>query len=73
MVKKLILALVLAAAFAQPRTASPGCVSDCRDDFDSEVDNCKLLYDDPEDSDDLESCIDNARSEYEDCVHECHS
>lgn len=50
-----------------------GCVSDCRDNYESEVESCKLLYDDPDDSDSLSVCIDNAKSEYEDCVDECHS
>jgi hypothetical protein len=54
-------------------SARAGCVSDCRDDFDSAVQSCKLTYDDPDDSEDLEICMNSARSEYEDCIAECTS
>jgi len=48
-----------------------GCKSNCRDNYNSEVESCKLLYDDPDDADDLQSCIQNARDEYESCIEEC--
>jgi len=45
-----------------------GCKSDCRDEYDSEVESCKLSHDEPEDADDLRTCIQNARDEYESCI-----
>lgn len=67
----LLLTGTLSVTTAVPVTA--GCVSDCRDDYESEIERCKVLYDDPDDADDLQTCIGNARSECEDCVDECHS
>ena len=48
-----------------------GCVSDCRDEYESAVEDCRQQYDDPDDADDLRICIDDARSAYEDCIEEC--
>ena len=48
-----------------------GCKSDCRDEYESEVESCRLLYDDPDDSDDLRFCIENAKDEFESCIEEC--
>jgi hypothetical protein len=48
-----------------------GSVSDCRDDFDSEVASCRSLYDEPDDADDLQQCIQDAQDEYQSCVEEC--
>jgi hypothetical protein len=53
--------------------AVAGCVSDCREEYDSEVQNCQLLHDDPDDADDLKLCIGNAKDEYDDCAEECRS
>ena len=41
-----------------------GCISDCKDEYDSEVESCKSHYDDPEDADDLQQCIEYAKDEY---------
>jgi hypothetical protein len=30
-----------------------------------------LIYDDPEDADDLEMCIQSAKSDYQSCIEEC--
>lgn len=53
--------------------ARAGCISDCRDEYDSEVDSCRTQYDEPDEADDLRQCIDNAKDEYDDCVRECRS
>lgn len=53
--------------------ARAGCISDCREEYDSEVDSCRSQYDEPDDADDLRQCIDNAKDEYDDCVRECKS
>lgn len=50
-----------------------GCKSDCRDEYDSEIESCKSQYDDPEDADELRQCIQNAKDEYESCIDECDS
>jgi hypothetical protein len=48
-----------------------GCKSDCQDEYQSEVESCKKLYDDPDEPEDLMLCFDNAKSEYESCIEEC--
>ena len=48
-----------------------GCKSDCRDEYDSEIESCKSQYDDPDDADELRQCIQNAKDEYESCIEEC--
>ncbi len=48
-----------------------GCKSDCRDDYESEVESCRLIYDTPDDADELQMCIQNAKDQYESCIEEC--
>lgn len=48
-----------------------GCMSDCRDEYESAVEDCRLQYDDPDDADSLRICVDDAKSAYEDCAEEC--
>ena len=69
--KQSVLPLVLLGASSVLVWA--GCISDCKDNYDSEVESCKLLYDDPDEADDLQQCIQNAKDEYQSCVEECTS
>lgn len=66
---------LLAVGFALLSSAMiwAGCISDCKDEYDSEVESCKSQYDDPEDADDLQQCIQNAKDEYQSCIEECDS
>jgi len=48
-----------------------GCKSDCREEYESEVESCKEQYDDPGDADMLRMCIKDAKSEYQSCIDEC--
>ena len=50
-----------------------GCISDCKDEYDAEVESCKSQYEDPEDGDDLQQCIQNAKDEYQSCIDGCTS
>jgi len=47
------------------------CKSDCQDEYQSEVDSCKTLPDDPDEPDMLETCMDDAKSQYESCIEQC--
>ena len=47
------------------------CKSDCQDEYYSEVDSCKTVYDDPDDADMLKICIDDAKSSYNACNDGC--
>ncbi len=46
-IKRIILPAVLVAMSSAMIWA--GCKSDCRDEYESEVDSCKVIYDDPDD------------------------
>jgi len=51
-----------------------GCISDCKDEYESEIESCQLLHgDDPDDDYMLKSCIDDAKDEYESCEDDCTS
>jgi hypothetical protein len=69
--KRFILPLVLFAMSSAMIWA--GCKSDCRDQYDSAVESCKQIYDDPDDVDDLRQCIQTATDEYESCIEDCNS
>jgi hypothetical protein len=68
-IKRLI--LLLLSLFASSVLVWAGCVSDCKDDYDSALESCKSMYDDPDDADDLEQCIQSAKDEYQSCVEDC--
>jgi outer membrane murein-binding lipoprotein Lpp len=69
--KRFILPLIFLAASSVLIWA--GCISDCKDDYDSAVQSCKLLYDDPDDVEDLQMCIQQAKDEYQSCIEDCTS
>jgi hypothetical protein len=48
-----------------------GCMSDCRDEYEAAVEDCRVQYDDPDDADSLRICLDDAKAAYEDCAEEC--
>jgi hypothetical protein len=70
-IKRFILPLVLFSASSAMIWA--GCKSDCREQYDSEVESCNRRYNDPDDADDLRRCIQDAKDEYESCIEECDS
>ncbi len=51
--------------------STAGCKSDCREEYESEVESCQEMYDDPGDAETLKVCIDEAESEYKSCIDEC--
>ena len=67
---KLVICLII-GVLLYGSNAWAGCKSDCRNEYDSEVESCKTQYDDPHDADELQTCMDNAKSEYDSCIHEC--
>jgi hypothetical protein len=63
-----ILAIIL-----RPLPLEAGCKSDCEDTYQTEIEDCQLLHDDSDEADDLQMCIDDAKSEHDSCVDECNS
>jgi hypothetical protein len=53
--------------------ALAGCISDCRDQYESDVEDCKNQYDDPDDADDLRRCIQEAKETFDECQEDCRS
>lgn len=70
-IKRLLLVLTLNTASAAIIWA--GCKSDCRDEYQSEIESCHQQYDDPDDADDLKMCLQDAKDQYNDCIEECNN
>jgi hypothetical protein len=66
-------AVLLVSLAASSVLVWAGCISDCKDEYDAAVESCKLMYDEPDDADDLQQCIQNAKDEHQSCVEECTS
>ncbi len=71
--RELLKAMTFIAALFVCTNISAGCKSDCEDDYESAREDCNLLHDDPDDADWLQMCLQDAASEYEDCIDECDS
>jgi hypothetical protein len=67
---KLLICLII-VVLLYGSNAWAGCKSDCQEEIESAVESCKTQYDDPDDADELQICIDNAKSEYESCINDC--
>ncbi len=50
-----------------------GCKTDCLDEYNSAVDDCHYTYSEPDDSDSLQQCLQDAKDEYDDCIENCES
>jgi|APFre7841882654_1041346.scaffolds.fasta_scaffold53755_3 hypothetical protein len=51
--------------------ARADCKADCQSEYQSQVNLCRAQYDDPDDADDLKTCMDDAKKEYDSCLEEC--
>ena len=58
------LAAAAVFALAVPIVAWAGCKSDYQD----AVQSCQLMYEDPDEADDLALCVQQAKDEYEECI-----
>ena len=68
----IIVAFILALiAFGSSHPSMAGCKSDCRQEYESEIESCNEQYDDPGEAGMLKVCIDDARSQYQSCIDEC--
>jgi hypothetical protein len=75
MTKKWVIAILIFVLilFGFTQRLIAGCKSDCKNEYESAVESCKALHDDPDDADMLKMCIDDAKSEYDSCIDECES
>jgi hypothetical protein len=67
----MMLSIFILIIFGFNLRSMAGCKSDCKEDYESEVESCKEQYDDPSDAEELKVCIDDAKSEYQACIEEC--
>jgi len=72
---RLIAILVLTISIAAPvALASAGCNEDCKSEYLSSLGECRTDYErGDEDIHDLEDCLVDTRSEYDDCIDDCTS
>jgi len=63
--------LLVGGLYALPVRA--GCISDCKDEYESDVQDCSLTNDQSEDAATLKMCLDEAQDDYRDCAQECKS
>lgn len=68
-VKSGLFLLLCALSLAAPSYA--GCKSDCADEYQSAREDCNNQYDDPDDADELQACLDDAKTTYDECVENC--
>ena len=47
------------------------CKSDCQNEYESEIKSCKEQNADPEDAEELPSCIESANEALGSCIDEC--
>jgi hypothetical protein len=48
------------------------CISECDEKLDSAIAECKMQYDNLNNADDLQKCIDSAKEDHQSCVEHCH-
>ena len=47
------------------------CKSDCQNEYEAAIKSCKEEYNDPDDADELQMCLDSAKGNYDSCLDEC--
>ena len=67
---KFLISLAVVLLLCLPN-AWADCRSDCQNEYESEVKSCKEQYEDPDDADDLQMCLDSAKGDYDSCIDEC--
>jgi hypothetical protein len=71
---RLLATLSLTLAVATTRPVWAGCTSDCKDTYASDVESCQMINgDDPDDADELRSCLDSAQDDFSTCKDDCNS
>jgi hypothetical protein len=70
----IVVSMSVALTIAAASSVVGGCGENCDSTHKSDIESCHLLYgDDPEDADELSSCIQNTRADYRSCLDDCES
>lgn len=65
--------LVMAYLTSLVSVARANCNDDCKNEYLSALNECRSEYEQSKDLQDLEECLADSRSEYDDCVDDCNS
>jgi len=67
----IISCMTIAISTAVVESGAGSCRGDCEKAYQSELQDCQSRYGDPEDADDLTTCIGGARDDYRSCINDC--
>ena len=63
--------LVMGCLAGSSAVAGANCNDDCKNEYVSGLSDCRTQYDQSKDLQDLEECLADSRSEYDDCIDDC--
>lgn len=52
-------------------SAGAFCKEECEQDYKTATESCNIEYNDPDDADLLQECLDQAKNDYDSCLEEC--
>jgi hypothetical protein len=67
---RLLILLALVVLFCASN-AGADCKEDCEGDYKTAIQECKTTYHDPDSADQLQECLDQAKSDYDSCLDQC--
>ncbi len=67
---KLLISLAVVLLLNLP-DAWGDCKSDCQNEYELAVKSCKEQYNDPDEADELQVCLDDAKKDSDSCMDEC--
>jgi len=69
----IVIMLVMSGLAGHAAVASATCNDDCKNEYVSSLNECRAQYEQGKDLQDLEECLADTRSEYDDCIDDCTS
>jgi hypothetical protein len=66
-----VMVLVMGCLAGSSAVAGANCNDDCKNEYVSGLSDCRAQYDQSKDLQDLEECLADSRSEYDDCIDDC--
>ncbi len=68
-----MIVLIMSYLAGPAAVASANCNDDCKNEYVSTLNECRAQYEQSKDLQDLEECLADTRSEYDDCIDDCTS
>ena len=69
----IVIVVVMSGLAGHAAVASATCNDDCKNEYVSSLNECRAQYEQGKDLQDLEECLADTRSEYDDCIDDCTS